>query len=93
MAYPGGLSTGNTHDYIRTDIWSQEIKDILEAELYLQQYVRWITSDFPDGDEIHIPTMSELAVRDYAEGDDIVLDDPHDGEFTLQIDKYLPLAA
>jgi len=41
-----------------------------------------------DGDTLHIPTLSELNVRDYAEGNEITLDDANTGEFQLAIDKY-----
>lgn len=83
-----GISTTNNSSVIRTDVWSQEVKDILQEELMMDKKVRWITGDFPDGDNLHIPTLSELNVRDYAEGDEITLDDANTGEFTLAIDKY-----
>lgn len=73
---------------IRTDVWANEIKDILQEELVSDKLVRWVSPDFPDGNTLHIPTLSELNVRDYKEGEEVVLDDANTGEFTLQIDKY-----
>ena len=83
----GGLNTQNNSSLIRTDIWANEIKDVLQEELRLDGYVRWIT-EFPDGDTLHIPTFSEMTVRNYSEGAQVTLDDPTTGEFTLTIDKY-----
>jgi len=81
------MDTTTNSSVIRTDVWSQEIKDILQEELMLDQKVRWI-QDFPDGETLHIPTLSELNVRDYTEGSEVTLDDVTTGEFTLAIDKY-----
>lgn len=81
------MDTNYNHTAIRTDVWSQEIKDILQEELVGDMLCRWIT-DFPDGDTLHIPTLSEMNVRDYTEGSEITLDDANTGEFTLTIDKY-----
>lgn len=82
-----GLNTVNNSSLIRTDIWANEIKDVLQEELRLDTYVRWIT-EFPDGDTLHIPTFSEMTVRNYSEGAQVTLDDPTTGDFTLTIDKY-----
>lgn len=81
------MDTTFNSSVIRTDVWANEIKDILQEELIGDRLVRWI-SEFPDGDTLHIPTLSELNVRDYEEGQEVVLDDAHTGEFTLRIDKY-----
>lgn len=81
------LDTSNNSSLIRTQLWSQEVKDVLQEELQLDRHVRWIT-DFPDGDTLNIPTLSEMTVRNYSEGAQITLDDPTTGNFTLTIDKY-----
>ncbi len=41
-------TTTNSQDLIRSEVWSQELKDILEDDLFATGYVRWLT-DFPDG--------------------------------------------
>jgi hypothetical protein len=64
------------------------IQEELQEELFGQTIVDFI-SDFPDGDEIHIPTFGSLAARDYTENTDVTFDDPTTGEFTLTIDQYL----
>jgi hypothetical protein len=81
------MDTTFNSSVIRTDVWANEIKDILQEELIGDRLVRWI-SEFPEGDTLHIPTLSELNVRDYEEGQEVVLDDANTGEFTLSIDKY-----
>jgi hypothetical protein len=81
------LDTVNNSSLVRTNIWANEIKDVLQEELMLDSHVRWIT-EFPDGDTLNIPTLSEMTVRNYSEGAQITLDDPLSGNFTLTIDKY-----
>ena len=81
------LDTVNNSSLVRTDIWANEVKDVLQEALQLDTYVRWIT-EFPDGDTLNIPTLSEMTVRNYSEGAQITLDDPVTGNFTLNIDKY-----
>lgn len=81
------LDTVNNASLVRTNIWANEIKDVLQEELQLDSHVRWIT-EFPDGDTLNIPTLSEMTVRNYSEGAQITLDDPTTGNFTLTIDKY-----
>ena len=75
---------------IRDDLWSKEIQEELEEELFGQTIVDFVT-DFPDGDTLHIPTFSSLAARNYTENQDIIFDDMSTGEFTLEIDKYYQL--
>jgi hypothetical protein len=81
------LDTSNNASLVRTNIWANEIKDVLQEELMLDTHVRWIT-EFPDGDTLNIPTLSEMTVRNYSEGAQVTLDDPTTGNFTLTIDKY-----
>lgn len=81
------LDTVNNSSLIRTNIWANEIKDVLQEELQLDTHVRWVT-EFPDGDTLNIPTLSEMTVRNYSEGAQITLDSPVTGNFTLVIDKY-----
>lgn len=81
------LDTVNNSSLIRTDVWANEIKDVLQEELMLDTHVRWVT-EFPDGDTLNIPTFSEMTIRNYSEGAQIELDSPVTGNFTLTIDKY-----
>lgn len=81
------LDTSNNSQLIRTNVWANEVKDVLQEELMLDSHIRWIT-EFPDGDTLNIPTLSEMTVRNYSEGAQVTLDDPTTGNFTLTIDKY-----
>lgn len=84
-------STTTSQPYlIRDDVWSKQIQELLEEELFAQTLVDFV-SDFPDGDELHIPTFTNLAARNYTENEDIIYDDMSTGEFTLTIDKYYQL--
>ena len=81
------LDTSNNSHLVRTNVWANEVKDVLQEELMLDSHVRRIT-EFPDGDTLNIPTLSEMTVRNYSEGAQVTLDDPTTGNFTLTIDKY-----
>lgn len=43
-----GFSTSNNSHLIRSNLWSSQIKEVLEDELFAMRYVDMIT-DFPDG--------------------------------------------
>lgn len=81
-------TTTTASNLIRTDVWSQRVQEELEESLIGKQLVEFLT-DFPDGDTLHIPTLSSLTTRDYVENTDITIDDPSVGDFTLTIDKYV----
>lgn len=81
------LDTQNNASLVRSQIWANELKDVLQEELAMDSHVRWIT-EFPDGDILNIPTLSEMTVRNYTEGAQVTLDDPTTGNFQLTIDKY-----
>lgn len=46
------FTTSNTDHLIRSNLWSTQIKEAFEDELFAMQYVDMI-SDFPDGDTIN----------------------------------------
>lgn len=82
-----GFSTGNNEHLIRSNLWSSEIKDVLEDELMGMRYVRMIT-DFPDGDTLNIPSIGQAEVNDYAEGQAVKYTAMDTGNFTFTIDQY-----
>ena len=85
------MSTTTTQtNVIRDDVWSKEIQEELQEELFGQTIVDFV-NDFPDGDELHIPKFTSLAARSYTENADITFDDPTTNEFLLTIDKYYQL--
>ena len=60
-----GMTTTNSDILIRSEIWSNQLKDTLRDTLEATKYVRWI--DFPDGDTLTIPSLGDLDAYDYTE--------------------------
>lgn len=82
------MTTGNTGHLRRSQLWSSQLKDVLEDELMAQGYVRWMT-DFPDGDTFNIPSIGDLPVRNYAEDSPVTYDALDTGNFTFVINQYV----
>lgn len=82
-----GFSTGNNEHLIRSNLWSTQLKEVLEDELMAQKYIDWIT-DFPDGDTVNIPSIGQAEVLDYAEGQAVRYTALDTGNFTFSINKY-----
>lgn len=80
-------TTGNITPLIRADLWTSEIKEILEDELMGMKYVRMLSS-FPDGDTFHIPSIGQAEVDDYVEDQDVKFQALATGDFTFQITEY-----
>lgn len=85
------MNTSNSEHLIRSELWSNQLKDVLEDQLMAQGYVRWLT-EFPDGNQFTIPSIGELPVRDYNENDPIVFDALDTGEFQFSITDYVSSA-
>jgi hypothetical protein len=83
-----GMTTGNSAHLIRSEIWSNELKEILRDEMMAQSYVRMLT-DFPDGDTFTIPSIGQSQVDDYVEDTEIVFRPMDTGEFQFSITEYL----
>jgi len=73
---------------VRTELWSAELKEILQDELNAQAYVNWMT-DFPDGDQMTIPSVGESTVRTFTDDTSVVYDPLDTGEFNFNITEYL----
>ena len=82
------FTTANTDLLRRSEVWSSQLKEVLQDELMGQGWVNWIT-DFPDGDQLTIPSIGEAVVRDYSENNPVVYDAFDQGEFTFTINQYL----
>ena len=80
-------TTANTEQLRRSEVWSAQLKDVLEDELQGTGYVNWLT-EFPDGDQFTMPSIGEATVRDYTENTPVVYDALDTGEFTFSINKY-----
>lgn len=82
-----GFSYNSNTDLVRTNLWSNQIKEVLLDELMGARYVDFIT-DFPDGDTINIPSIGQMEVADYAEGQAVKYSGMDTGNFTFTINKY-----
>ena len=76
---------------VRAEIWSDQLKEILKDRLQGQKYVRWLTN-FPDGNQLTIPSIGEIPMRETAEETPVVYDSMDTGEFNLTIDRYVESA-
>lgn len=81
------FQTGNMDFLIRSEVWSNELKDILEDELQATRYVRWL-SDFPDGTTFTIPTIGQASTQDITENAPITYESMDTGEFQFTITEY-----
>ena len=86
-----GHTTSNTEILIRSEVWSTEIKEVLQDTLEAQRYVRWMT-EFPDGDLFTIPSIGEMTAQDYQEDTPIEYTAMDTGEFQFQITEYVSAA-
>lgn len=82
-----GISTATNEHLIRSDIWTRQLKELFEADLYANKYVNWL-SEFPDGETIHIPSLGQMQVQDYEEGQAIKYTGLATGDFTFSITEY-----
>lgn len=82
-----GFSVANNEHLIRANLWSSELKQIFEDEVFAQRWVDWIT-DFPDGTTLNIPSVGQAEVLDYDEGQSIRYTAMDTGNFTFTINEY-----
>jgi hypothetical protein len=86
-----GVNTGVTPLLIRSNVWSNQIKDVLLDELNAQTYVDWI--QMPDtGATLNIPSIGDLDVNDYAEDTPVQYTALASGNFQFTITEYLSSA-
>lgn len=76
---------------VRTELWSSELKDILQEQLMGTKYVRMLNG-FPDGNQFTIPSVGELPMREVAENTPVTYDSMDTGEFNFTIDRYVEAA-
>lgn len=79
--------TGNTGALIRSEVWSSQLKEVLEDELMAQGYVNWM-QEFPDGDTFTIPSVGQAQSDDYVENEGVKYRALDTGEFQFTIDQY-----
>lgn len=85
-----GFTTGT--DYLtRSNVWSGQLKMVLEDELQATKYIRMLT-DFPDGDTINMPSLGQATVDDYVEDQSVKYRAMDTGNFTFTISEYISSA-
>jgi hypothetical protein len=82
-----GFTTSANQHLIRSNLWSTQLKEILEDELYAQKWVKML-SDFPDGDTLNIPSIGQAEANDYVENEPVKYTKLDEGNFTFTIDQY-----
>lgn len=86
-----GFSYSTNEHLVRSNIWSSQLKDVLEDELIAQRWVRFMT-DFPDGDTWNIPSIGQMTAYNFSEGDAIQYSAMDTGNFTFTITEYMASA-
>lgn len=81
-------STQNTEHLIRSDLWSTQLKELFEDELFAVRYVSWLDG-FPDGDLFHIPSIGQAEAQDYEENQAVTYSQLDTGEFLFKITEYV----
>lgn len=82
-----GFMTSTVDHLIRSEIWSQRLKEVFLSDLMGMKYVDML-QDFPDGDLINIPSIGQAEVYDYEEGQAIRYNAFDTGNFQFQITDY-----
>jgi hypothetical protein len=82
------MTTGNSAVLTRSEVWSTQLKEVLQDELDAQGHVNWL-SEFPDGDQFTVPSIGESTVKDYVEDTEVTFDALDTGEFTFTISEYV----
>jgi hypothetical protein len=82
------MINSNILNLTRTNVWSNELKQILLDELTGQGHVRWLP--FEGGNTtLNIPSVGEGTVRNYVEDTPVVYDSLDTGNFTFSITEYV----
>lgn len=68
--------------------FSSFVKTLYQENIMGDTLIRWIDSEFPDGDLLTIPTFSEMEVNQYTEGEELTLTDTDTGKFEFTITEY-----
>ena len=82
-----GFTKASNEHLVRANLWSSQLKEVLQADLMATKYVDMIT-DFPDGDTYNIPSIGQAEVLDYDEGQSVRYTAMDTGNFTFSINKY-----
>lgn len=76
-----GNTTSNSQSIIRSELWQQQLEEILHENLMGVPFVRQV--DFPDGTAFTMPSIGTPLVRDLPEGAEVTFDALDTGETTI----------
>ena len=82
-----GFTTLTDEHLRRSNLWSNELKQLLIDDLCAMRFVKVIT-DFPDGVTFNIPSIGEAETSDFSEGAAIKYSKLDTGNFTFTFDQY-----
>lgn len=85
-----GNNTGNSTSIIRSELWQQQLEEILFEHLTGTPFVRQI--DFPDGSAFTMPSLGTALVRDLPEGVEVTFDALDTGEVTITMNDPVATA-
>ena len=77
----------NTDHLIRAELWSTQLKELFEDQLFALRYIDWLDG-FPDGEMIHIPSIGQAEAQKYEEGQAVTYSQLATGDFTFRITEY-----
>lgn len=86
-----GMNTSNSDALIRSQLWSTQLKDVLQDELMARPYVKWL-DNFPDGNQLNIPSIGVMEAQDYAEDRAVEYTALDTGTFNFTINNYVSAA-
>lgn len=81
-----GFTAASNDHLIRSNIWTNDLKDVLEEELFATKYVKML--EFPDGDTLNMPSIGAMESNDYTEDSAVSYTRMDTGNFTFTIDQY-----
>ncbi|AUR83377.1 major capsid protein [Vibrio phage 1.139.A._10N.261.48.C6] len=85
-----GNHTGNTESLIRSEIWQDQLEEILYEQLLKMPIVRQV--DFPDGKELTMPSVSTPVVRNLPELSEVTYDALDTGEVSIKLNDPVVVA-
>lgn len=73
---------------IRSELWSNLLKDHVQDETMAKNYVEWVSDEFTDGTQLTRPVIGDLDVNDYVEDEAVKYMPLDSGEFKFEITEY-----
>lgn len=80
--------TNTTSAVFIPELWMNEVRAFLRANLVIGNHVKFIPMQGKKGDVLHIPDISELVTNAKAASTQVTLQSPTETEFTLTINQH-----